>query len=95
MVVELLNTGIESAIDRIGPEWHALAKRAKEHGERCQSCSACCCALACGLLPFAHTFSDAKPQRLRWPRCDVAHQTDSASFLDDLPIWRAPSVVSS
>ena len=29
MVVELLNTGIESAIDRIGPEWHELAKRAR------------------------------------------------------------------
>jgi len=32
MVVELLNTGIESAIDRIGPGWHALAKRAKDMG---------------------------------------------------------------
>ena len=32
MVVELLNTGIESAIDRIGPEWHELAKRAKDIG---------------------------------------------------------------
>lgn len=32
MVVELLNTGIESAIDRVGPEWHALAKRAKDMG---------------------------------------------------------------
>ncbi len=32
MVVELLNTGIESAIDRIGPEWHELAKRAKDVG---------------------------------------------------------------
>jgi diacylglycerol kinase (ATP) len=32
MVVELLNTGIESAIDRIGPEWHQLAKRAKDIG---------------------------------------------------------------
>jgi diacylglycerol kinase (ATP) len=32
LVVELLNTGIESAIDRIGPEWHALAKRAKDMG---------------------------------------------------------------
>ena len=32
MVVELLNTGIESAIDRIGPEWHQLAKRAKDMG---------------------------------------------------------------
>jgi diacylglycerol kinase (ATP) len=32
MVVELLNTGIESTIDRIGPEWHELAKRAKDMG---------------------------------------------------------------
>ena len=32
MIVELLNTGIESAIDRIGPEWHVLAKRAKDMG---------------------------------------------------------------
>lgn len=32
MIVELLNTGIEAAIDRIGPEWHALSKRAKDMG---------------------------------------------------------------
>lgn len=32
MVVELLNSGIESAIDRIGPEWHDLSKRAKDMG---------------------------------------------------------------
>ena len=32
MVVELLNTGIETAIDRIGTEWHALSKRAKDMG---------------------------------------------------------------
>ena len=32
MVVELLNTCIESAIDRIGPEWHDLSKRAKDMG---------------------------------------------------------------
>jgi diacylglycerol kinase (ATP) len=32
MIVELLNTGIESAIDRIGPEWHDLSKRAKDMG---------------------------------------------------------------
>lgn len=32
MVVELLNTGIETAIDRVGPEWHALSKRAKDMG---------------------------------------------------------------
>lgn len=32
LMVELLNTGIESAIDRIGPEWHTLSKRAKDTG---------------------------------------------------------------
>jgi diacylglycerol kinase (ATP) len=32
MIVELLNTCIESAIDRIGPEWHGLSKRAKDMG---------------------------------------------------------------
>lgn len=32
MIVELLNTGVESAIDRIGPEWHDLSKRAKDMG---------------------------------------------------------------
>ena len=31
-VVELLNTSVESAIDRIGPEWHDLSKRAKDMG---------------------------------------------------------------
>lgn len=32
MIVELLNTGIESAIDRVGPEFHDLSKRAKDLG---------------------------------------------------------------
>ena len=32
MIVELLNTGVETAIDRIGPEWHVLSKRAKDMG---------------------------------------------------------------
>lgn len=32
MIIELLNTCIESAIDRIGPEWHDLSKRAKDMG---------------------------------------------------------------
>ena len=32
LIVEVLNTGIESAIDRIGPEWHELSKRAKDMG---------------------------------------------------------------
>ncbi|WP_295545269.1 diacylglycerol kinase [uncultured Pseudacidovorax sp.] len=32
MIVELLNTAVEAAIDRIGPEWHDLSKRAKDMG---------------------------------------------------------------
>jgi diacylglycerol kinase (ATP) len=32
LITELLNTGIETAIDRIGPEWHDLSKRAKDMG---------------------------------------------------------------
>jgi diacylglycerol kinase (ATP) len=32
MIVELLNTAIEAAVDRIGPEWHDLSKRAKDMG---------------------------------------------------------------
>jgi diacylglycerol kinase (ATP) len=32
LIVELLNTGIERAIDRISPEWHELSKQAKDVG---------------------------------------------------------------
>jgi diacylglycerol kinase (ATP) len=32
MIVELLNTGIETVVDRIGPEWHDLSRRAKDMG---------------------------------------------------------------
>lgn len=32
LIVELVNTAVESTVDRIGPEWHALAKRAKDMG---------------------------------------------------------------
>jgi diacylglycerol kinase (ATP) len=32
LIVELLNSGIEAAIDRIGPEWHSLSKKAKDLG---------------------------------------------------------------
>ncbi|HEX7888168.1 MAG TPA: diacylglycerol kinase [Ramlibacter sp.] len=32
MMVELLNTAVEAAIDRIGPERHDLSKRAKDMG---------------------------------------------------------------
>jgi diacylglycerol kinase (ATP) len=32
LIVELLNTALESAVDRVGLEWHALSKRAKDAG---------------------------------------------------------------
>jgi diacylglycerol kinase (ATP) len=32
LIVELLNSAIEAAIDRIGPEWHSLSKAAKDLG---------------------------------------------------------------
>jgi diacylglycerol kinase (ATP) len=32
LIVELLNTAVEAAIDRIGPERHDLSKRAKDMG---------------------------------------------------------------
>jgi len=48
MVVELLNTGIESAIDRIGPEWHDLSKRAKDMGSAAVLLSLLLCAATWG-----------------------------------------------
>jgi diacylglycerol kinase (ATP) len=32
LIVELINTGLESAIDRVGPQWHDLSKRCKDLG---------------------------------------------------------------
>ncbi|MES2977765.1 MAG: diacylglycerol kinase [Pseudomonadota bacterium] len=44
MIVELLNTGIETAIDRIGPEWNHLSKRAKDMGSAAVLLSLALCA---------------------------------------------------
>lgn len=44
MVVELLNTAVETAIDRIGPEWHDLSKRAKDMGSAAVLLSLLMCA---------------------------------------------------
>jgi diacylglycerol kinase (ATP) len=30
LVVELLNTAIEAVVDRVGPQWHPMSKRAKD-----------------------------------------------------------------
>jgi diacylglycerol kinase (ATP) len=50
LVVELLNTAVETAIDRIGPEWHDLSKRAKDMGSAAVFLSLCLC---CGVWAAA------------------------------------------
>ena len=44
LVVELLNTAVEATVDRIGPEWHALSKRAKDMGSAAVLLSLLLCA---------------------------------------------------
>jgi diacylglycerol kinase (ATP) len=44
MITELLNTGIERSIDRIGPEWHELSKTAKDLGSAAVLLSLVLCA---------------------------------------------------
>ena len=55
LIVELLNSGIEAAIDRIGPEWHELSKKAKDMGSA---------AVLLSLLLCAGTWGAAIYQRL-------------------------------
>lgn len=57
MVVELLNTGIESAIDRVGPEWHALSKRAKDMGSAAVLMALLLCAAIWGTALYQKVFN--------------------------------------
>ncbi len=51
MITELLNTAIEAAVDRIGPEWHQLSKRAKDMGSAAVLLSlVLCCGVWIGAL---------------------------------------------
>ncbi|RYX98126.1 MAG: diacylglycerol kinase [Comamonadaceae bacterium] len=56
LIVELLNTGIETAIDRIGPEWHDLSKRAKDMGSAAVLLSLVLCG-GTWLLALFHRFA--------------------------------------
>ena len=56
LIVELLNTGIESAIDRIGFEWHDLSKRAKDMGSAAVLLSLLLCA-GTWTLALLHRFA--------------------------------------
>ncbi len=56
LIVELLNTGIEAAIDRIGPEWHDLSRRAKDMGSAAVLLSLLLCA-GTWMLALFHRFA--------------------------------------
>jgi len=44
LIVELLNSSIEAAVDRIGPEWHSFSKSAKDMGSAAVLLSILLCA---------------------------------------------------
>lgn len=54
LVVELLNTGIETAMDRIGPEWNHLSKRAKDMGSAAVLLSLLTCITLWGTALWKH-----------------------------------------
>lgn len=56
LVVELLNSGIEAAIDRISPEWHLLSKQAKDMGSAAVLLSVLLCAGIWGAALFQRFF---------------------------------------
>jgi diacylglycerol kinase (ATP) len=52
LLVELLNTAIESVVDRIGLEYHDLSKRAKDLGSAAVFVSLVTVAVVWGLVLF-------------------------------------------
>jgi diacylglycerol kinase (ATP) len=44
VIVELLNSGIEAAVDRVSFDWHELSKRAKDFGSAAVTLSLLLCA---------------------------------------------------
>jgi diacylglycerol kinase (ATP) len=67
MIVELLNTGIETAIDRIGPEWHDLSKRAKDMGSAAVFISYINCIVVWGVILYSNWHRIAALEFLKWP----------------------------
>jgi diacylglycerol kinase (ATP) len=53
LIVELLNSGIEAAVDRVSFEWHELSKRAKDYGSAAVAISLLLCAGAWGTALWA------------------------------------------
>ncbi len=59
LVTELLNSGIESTVDRIGPEWHELSRRAKDMGSAAVLLSLLLCGAAFTAALFYKVFPHA------------------------------------
>ena len=53
LIVELLNTAVEAVVDRISPEDHDLAKRAKDIGSAAVMLSLACMAVMWGVILIA------------------------------------------
>ncbi|KKW67419.1 diacylglycerol kinase [Lampropedia cohaerens] len=45
LVTEILNSAVEAVVDRVGPEWHALSKSAKDMGSAAVLLALCLCGL--------------------------------------------------
>lgn len=60
LVVELLNSAIEAAIDRIGPEFHQLSGQAKDLGSAAVSLSLLLAAGVWGSLLWSHLAGAAR-----------------------------------
>lgn len=56
LIVELLNSGIEAVVDLVSPEWHALAKRAKDMGSAAVLIALILCAITWLLIVWAKFF---------------------------------------
>lgn len=57
VIVELLNSAIEAAIDRIGSEMHELSGRAKDMGSAAVFFALCLAGLCWGLIAWQRFFS--------------------------------------
>ena len=52
LITELLNSAVEAVVDRIGPEWHELSKRAKDLGSAAAFIIMITAAVVWGLIAF-------------------------------------------
>ena len=57
LITELLNTAVESAIDRVGTDYHDLSKRAKDLGSAAVFLSLVLCVLSWGLIAFSRIWA--------------------------------------